>query len=186
VVAGLRQILTGCGFTRLELFGLYPALKEEGRYAVIDETENALLQLWPSDRPGGYWMAGLKNLDGKTGETTLDYRNVPCGAGAIQQGLRMFLGRDPEWWAIASPGMFPKHPWVKGGSWMGMPDPEDVGVPGVAQFLLEFPFAEPLKFADNIVISLNGEAYKFGPSIVVSLKEEPAHAYTEAPRKIEL
>lgn len=136
----LAQKLGECGF---EYVSDATVMASEGfRYAAYDLGERVLAQLWPSDRSGSYWIAIL-NLQ----RQTLDGKLYPMvGKGAMSALYQYAVTFQFGWWSKRCVAFFEAHPWFSPKNEdgpFGRTDPDDVGVPGIKQFLTEFPFCQP-------------------------------------------
>lgn len=102
-----------------------------GVFSAVHRDWETILQFWPSDRADAYWVAALVTRRG-----TLDYRGTPIGQDTIRETLvRFFQTTDVEWWWRPETSRFASHPWI---TFPG--DPEDIGTPGVRQFLSTYPY----------------------------------------------
>jgi hypothetical protein len=184
----LSTFLSVAKFSELETFGQYPTLDQKYRYVVTNDStlnaENdsgAIVGLWPADRAWSYWVAVLL-LNDRT--PRLEYGRVPRGMDGIAGVTTKFLGKDWLWYSTSAPGVWPSHPWCS----RSMLDAEDVGVPGILQFLNETPFCEPILIAGQEIMTASGQTYTAPESRAEKQKkqEEANHPFATGLRKIDL
>lgn len=131
----LRESLEIAGFEEAEYTDIQ--WRMDSRYAAIHKDWSmCIAQFWPSDRDKAFWIAGITQSPGY--EAKLQYRGTPYGIEGIRAAcVQFFQTTDVDWWVNDSPGRFASHPWIT------VPgDPNDIGVPGILQFLTEMPFVE--------------------------------------------
>lgn len=156
----LQSFLQQSGFYEADLLGQWPRFEYPTRYCMYDASENALVQAFPADRPGSWFVAALNYF-----RSTLEYGANPRPADGVVDVMRKFCFEGLRVWCKSSGEFFTAHPWCKAKSWgASYGDPlnqrnDDVGVPGTMQFLTIYPFCEPS--------SLNGNESPIGSSIIV-------------------
>lgn len=125
------------GFAQLDTFGQWASYIYPYRYCIYDSSEKALIQAWPSDRPGAWFLAVLNFYSGK-----LDYGvNPRPPEGIVEVANRYLTSSGVRCWVKNDRSFFTSHPWSKTKAW-GTQASDDIGVPGTMQFLTEYPFCE--------------------------------------------
>lgn len=137
----LEDFLRAADFYEVDLMGQWPRFEYPTWYAVFDSSEQALIQCFPSDRPNAWFCAVLNFY-----KNQLDFGYYPVGSAALVARYQMYCASDGiRLWGKSDGVVFTSHPWAKGKTWAG----DDVGVPGVSQFLTDFPYCEPTSLGGN-------------------------------------
>lgn len=164
----LEDFLNAAAFNEVELFGQFPRFQYPYRYCMFDASENALVQAFPSDRPNAWYVAVLNFVKG-----TLDYGMMPRLSDTVLAATRQYCFDGLR--LFSSSGFFwTRHPWAGEAKQSAIAVQDYTGVPGVTQFLTEFPYCEPTE--------LNGNSSPIGagraiPKLALSRPERGAGDY---------